>query len=167
MWIRPRGVQPLGPSRDRKSTRLNSSHVAISYAVHRVLPSFPTRRSSDLWTADMTLPVVSTFPIGGNLGCNPLNLPTDVSVKLLVSATDNCGVTATNVSHVDQTTGCSATRTFTRSEEHTSELQSRGHLVCRPPRSPLFPYTTLFRSLDGGHDAAGGLDFSNRRQPGL
>src|SRR5215510_444839 len=74
-----------------------------------------------------------------------------------------------------------------RSEEHTSELQSRGHLVCRlllekkktsetarasltalklnrdvisvlvhtvffflmirrPPRSTLFPYTTLFRS---------------------
>src|SRR5439155_862118 len=39
----------------------------------------------------------------------------------------------------------------TRSEEHTSELQSRGHLVCRlllprPPRFTLFPYTTLFRS---------------------
>src|SRR5687768_13780520 len=36
-----------------------------------------------------------------------------------------------------------------RSEEHTSELQSRLHLVCRlpaPRRSPLFPYTTLFRS---------------------
>src|SRR5207253_3004940 len=36
-----------------------------------------------------------------------------------------------------------------RSEEHTSELQSRGHLVCRLlplPPSPLFPYTTLFRS---------------------
>src|SRR5687768_8903413 len=34
-----------------------------------------------------------------------------------------------------------------RSEEHTSELQSRLHLVCRqPPRPPLFPYTTLFRS---------------------
>src|ERR1035441_7652739 len=34
-----------------------------------------------------------------------------------------------------------------RSEEHTSELQSLRHLVCRlPPRSPLFPYTTLFRS---------------------
>src|SRR5437870_5686032 len=38
-----------------------------------------------------------------------------------------------------------------RSEEHTSELQSRGHLVCRlllppPPGPPLFPYTTLFRS---------------------
>src|SRR5689334_284631 len=36
-----------------------------------------------------------------------------------------------------------------RSEEHTSELQSQFHLVCRllrPPSSTLFPYTTLFRS---------------------
>src|SRR5437773_1562443 len=38
-----------------------------------------------------------------------------------------------------------------RSEEHTSELQSHHDLVCRllllrPPRPPLFPYTTLFRS---------------------
>src|SRR5437899_482123 len=33
---------------DRKSTRLNSSHLGISYAVHRHLHSFPTRRSSDL-----------------------------------------------------------------------------------------------------------------------
>src|SRR5690606_34975258 len=38
-----------------------------------------------------------------------------------------------------------------RSEEHTSELQSRENLVCRlllrrTPISPLFPYTTLFRS---------------------
>src|SRR5436853_29406 len=32
-----------------------------------------------------------------------------------------------------------------RSEEHTSELQSLRHLVCRP-RSSLFPYTPLFRS---------------------
>src|SRR5690554_3973693 len=28
----------------------------------------------------------------------------------------------------------------------TSELQSRPHLVCRPPSTTLFPYTTLFRS---------------------
>src|SRR5690606_13618652 len=35
---------------------------------------------------------------------------------------------------------------FFRSEEHTSELQSRENLVCRLPRSSLFPYTTLFRS---------------------
>src|SRR3990167_2173199 len=43
----------------------------------------------------------------------------------------------------------------TRSEEHTSELQSQSNIICRPlflmirrpPRSTLFPYTTLFRSL--------------------
>src|SRR5262245_35969041 len=35
-----------------------------------------------------------------------------------------------------------------RSEEHTSELQSLRHLVCRLPSfSTLFPYTTLFRSI--------------------
>src|SRR5712692_801593 len=39
----------------------------------------------------------------------------------------------------------------TRSEEHTSELQSQFHLVCRlllcrPSTSTLFPYTTLFLS---------------------
>src|SRR5437870_5465831 len=47
----------------------------------------------------------------------------------------------------------------TRSEEHTSELQSRGHLVCRPLISTLFPYTTLFRS---GFENAGSAD--HRRQ---
>src|SRR5947209_250194 len=39
------------------------------------------------------------------------------------------------------------TNILNRSEEHTSELQSRQYLVCRPPLSPFFPYTTLFRSL--------------------
>src|SRR5262245_43251074 len=37
-----------------------------------------------------------------------------------------------------------------RSEEHTSELQSLRHLVCRllhPPAYTLVPYTTLFRSI--------------------
>src|ERR1035441_7330519 len=34
-----------------------------------------------------------------------------------------------------------------RSEEHTSELQSLRHIVCRLPlNAALFPYTTLFRS---------------------
>src|SRR5690606_5591822 len=43
-------------------------------------------------------------------------------------------------------------RRLARSEEHTSELQSRENLVCRlllvcpPPPSTIFPYTTLFRS---------------------
>src|SRR5207249_3219447 len=48
---------PIQSRRDRKSTRLNSSHVSISYAVfcylhHLCLHSLPTRRSSDLKVAD-------------------------------------------------------------------------------------------------------------------
>src|SRR5262245_45371531 len=35
-------------TKDRKSTRLNSSHLGISYAVLWAVLSFPTRRSSDL-----------------------------------------------------------------------------------------------------------------------
>src|SRR6266702_3401318 len=93
-----------------------------------------------------------------------------------------------------------------RSEEHTSELQSRGHLVCRlllekqkitvvvivrsisffflqeafsrlqavnslvfflmirrPPRSTLFPYTTLFRSYRTGETLPVGRPASHTR----
>src|SRR3990167_8391244 len=51
-----------------------------------------------------------------------------------------------------------------RSEEHTSELPSQSNLVCplfflmirRPPRSTLFPSTTLFRSYALRHEPDGG-----------
>src|SRR5699024_10187487 len=56
----------LSQSRDRKSTRLNSSHVSISYAVSGTRPdlrSFPTRRSSDLpWTTCHLCSLRSTPP---------------------------------------------------------------------------------------------------------
>src|SRR5688572_10729309 len=44
----PPANEPPATPPDRKSTRLNSSHSQISYAVPRGLHSFPTRRSSDL-----------------------------------------------------------------------------------------------------------------------
>jgi hypothetical protein len=69
--------------------------------------------SQTVTVVDTTAPVISTVPVGTNLGCNPANLPTDASVRLLVSATDNCGVPTINVSHVDISTGCSVRRTFT------------------------------------------------------
>src|SRR5262245_2931161 len=57
--------------------------------------------------------------------------------------------------HVDSPDSCRAPARHCRegrSEEHTSELQSLRHLVCRlllclAPRSTSFPYTTLFRSI--------------------
>src|SRR5699024_7262753 len=53
----------IGTILDRKSTRLNSSHVSISYAVFcyrsiTYLLSFPTRRSSDLNSAVSVITVV-------------------------------------------------------------------------------------------------------------
>src|SRR5574341_371917 len=67
----------------------------------------------------------------------------------------------------------SACRPASGSEEHTSELQSTTNIVCRvfflkirrPPRSTLFPYTTLFRSRDRPrrHDPNRKRD---RRDPG-
>src|SRR5437870_7470084 len=69
-------------------------HYVLSlYGDHRVLHSFPTRRSSDLCT---------TAPVS--------------SVAGLVTLETVSPFTPGSVS---------------RSEEHTSELQSRGHLVCR------------------------------------
>src|ERR1035438_3024120 len=109
---------------DRKSTRLNSSHLGISYAVfcfavHRYLLSSPTRRSSDLYVTE------DTGDVFGGL---------DGRVRASVQQHKKLA---------------------NRSEEHTSELQSLRHLVCRlllrrPPISTLFPYTTLFRSICNG-----------------
>jgi len=64
------------------------------------------------WTEDTNAPAV-TVPPGRDLGCNPKNTPTDSDIAALVSATDNCSVTSTNISHVDSQNGCQNTRTFT------------------------------------------------------
>ena len=65
------------------------------------------------WTADTTPPVLSGVPTGSNLGCNPATLPTDASIKALVTATDNSGSATINVTHVDGGTAIAPTRTFT------------------------------------------------------
>ena len=56
--------------------------------------------------------VITSYPSGSNLGCNPTNLPTDSSIRALVTMTGGCGLT-TNVTHVDGGTGCASNRTFT------------------------------------------------------
>src|SRR5437868_8001616 len=45
LGARRRGTAPRQPALDRKSTRLNSSHVSISYAVFRS----KKKESEDLW----------------------------------------------------------------------------------------------------------------------
>jgi len=65
------------------------------------------------WTEDTEPPLVGSVPVGGDIGCNPANPPTDAGVKALLTVTDNCGVANTSVSHTDMTNGCTVTRTFT------------------------------------------------------
>src|ERR1039458_153371 len=100
--------------RDRKSTRLNSSHLGISYAVvPGEVGSFPTRRSSDL-----------------------------IRLRCQRQPNGDCPAALSRADLTPPDVPCPP-----RSEEHTSELQSLRHLVCRRPRrGRLFPDTTLFRS---------------------
>src|SRR5437773_333851 len=144
--LKPAGDLDLLTAPDRKSTRLNSSHITISYAVHPDLHSFPTRRSSDLAPRplrrghrlrhqadpggadhpDRARPASPQPCLRGGHARGP-----DRRLRRLSRA---------------QAGRRSRPADGARSEEHTSELQSHHDLVCRPPRSTLFPYTTLFRS---------------------
>src|SRR6266513_1696326 len=102
----PRRARP-DAGRDRKSTRLNSSHVSTSYAVFCLKKKEGIRNvffSNDTPTTDIsTLSLHDALPISRASCSRP---PTS-------SATAR------------------PSGRWSRSEEHTSELQSRFDLVCR------------------------------------
>src|SRR5207244_4726664 len=86
---------------------------------YRHLHSFPTRRSSDLWTP------------GWPKGRDPCARCCSSS-----GPKHRCGRSCRDSPHVSRRElrtfcGWSPRRNATRSEEHTSELQSPDHLVCR------------------------------------
>src|SRR5438552_6568649 len=86
-----------------------------SYADHTDLHSFPTRRSSDLKSS----PGVSHV-------CR-LRSNSDVGIRPRTGSDRRCrGVGTLPTAH-----GCERSSRRSRSEEHTSELQSPDHLVCR------------------------------------
>src|SRR5690625_6640361 len=88
-----------------------------SSAAPRHLPSFPTRRSSDLVNIDAT--VVLERP-----KLRPyIDAMRDRLAKALEIDLGRVSVKATTSERMGFV--------GVRSEEHTSELQSRGHLVCR------------------------------------
>src|SRR5207253_9726567 len=89
---------------------LSLSFFLHSSVHHRALPSFPTRRSSDLRRRRRRID--GSRHIGGSGPSarrgNPRRQPRQRGAVV-----------------------CPHDRGRRRSEEHTSELQSRGHLVCR------------------------------------
>src|SRR5690625_5782077 len=87
---------------------------------HRDLHSFPTRRSSDL-IRSANPSAIADFPTPGSPISNGLFF-----LRLLNICDTRC------ISSSRPITGSSfPSMASARSEEHTSELQSRGHLVCR------------------------------------
>src|SRR5438105_788112 len=146
-WVRTSSIIQRSPSGDRKSTRLNSSHEWISYAVFlRYIHSFPTRRSSDLGSGD---PVVLYDQLADRWVISQfagVSVPTDECIAVSTTG-DATGTYFRYDYHLGSNFFDYPKVAVWRSEEHTSELQSRVDLVCRlPPLYTLFPYTTLFRS---------------------
>src|SRR5688572_33391296 len=91
-----------------------------SYDDHRDLHSFPTRRSSDLGNSNnQQNPPAQVFNTAGNY-----------NLQMVVKNAAGCADTTIQNLQVNAlpVTGLI---TETRSEEHTSELQSQSNLVCR------------------------------------
>src|SRR5439155_25243957 len=78
-------------------------------ALHQDLPSFPTRRSSDLFPSPKGSIAMAPFRCRCRMDGRPARQPGALQVFALHRRRER----------------------RKRSEEHTSELQSRGHLVCR------------------------------------
>src|SRR5690606_42088750 len=95
--------------------------VIDSPALHPPLHSFPTRRSSDLHTVEGHRPAVAVTHPSGCQYCSHGSYRAPSADVWVVTSRHPAEMTNVN-------RGPPAVR---RSEEHTSELQSRENLVCR------------------------------------
>src|SRR5690349_19351625 len=146
--VGPLGARGARRRADRKSTRLNSSHVEISYAVFCSPPPPP---SSHLSLPD-ALPICGSSPTTASSGGSrssstgttrgtPRSTTTSRASGTRAASRSAASV-ARSPSRASRCAWCEAT---SRSEEHTSELQSRRDLVCRllltaaPTLLPPFP----------------------------
>src|SRR5688500_7735201 len=128
-------VGPLRKLEDRKSTRLNSSHLVISYAVF----CLPSTSSSSLHPPSLhdALPIfVVAFIDDDHVeeGRRELWKPAVSGARELLDVGDNeVAVDAVVEVGVRPVKDCDrgAVAKAGRSEEHTSELQSPCNLVCR------------------------------------
>src|SRR5690349_6045486 len=168
--VRRAGVLRRTP--DRKSTRLNSSHVEISYAVF-CLHAHPELYPLSLHDA---LPISGTpaDPLrgSGRNGAGAIFGAASPSRRRRWSAPTSQGCVVevqTRRTNGESRSPSRCPETNTRSEEHTSELQSRRDLVCRlllarAPRA-LPPFPTR-RSSDLGHTGrpAEGVGSERRRR---
>src|SRR5206468_10741370 len=94
---------------------------------HRDLHSFPTRRSSDLSRCAAERPILEESPVG-RISQAPWCWQARPSRLALLAPQDEV---AWKPPHPEVAAGAALEEDEVRSEEHTSELQSRSDLVCR------------------------------------
>src|SRR5207244_10697069 len=93
--------------------------------------SFPTRRSSDLRTVRSTIDAFKLdWNRDGDLSLGPLCIKNRLTCKE-ASGVSGYPKTLQTLLEVKLTGEEATVKGVTRSEEHTSELQSPDHLVCR------------------------------------
>src|SRR5205807_26103 len=130
---------------DRKSTRLNSSHLVISYAV------FCLKKKNDARYGFRCCHLK-------NICTAPLAPETELSRPMTTSTTsiDIMGLQAAYANlHTDQERDYFMQRyhdvisSFGGKTSYDADYRFFLLMLPRPPRSTLFPYTTLFRSNNG------------------
>src|SRR5206468_7398990 len=101
-----------------------------AHAPRRALPSFPTRRSSDLFLSHRDGAVAGTAVTVVVEGKRPLLGEVQALVADSALANPRRAVSGLDSSRVAMILAVQPAH-CPRSEEHTSELQSRSELVCR------------------------------------
>src|SRR5205807_2168401 len=155
----------MRPLKDRKSTRLNSSHLVISYAVFCL-----KKKTTPLMVLSLALQgmgtgffqvaymeiVMSTLPSAHRGVAGSLSMLTRTIVVVIGAVALNLAVQAIEMAAI--ASGADKTQAFLAAVHGLFRIAGvvaalTGVLVSllfflmnrRPPRSTLFPYTTLFR----------------------
>src|SRR5437762_2961164 len=173
-WRAASGTCPRATRPDRKSTRLNSSHRCISYAVF-CLHRRPSRSTLFPYTTLFRSLTAENAPtvaeICSRLDGLPLAIELAAARVKLLSPRDMLSRLQHRMDLLEGGLGDLPARHQTRSEEHTSELQSPMYLVCRLllASSTVALYAlSLHDALPishGGERADGGGDLQPARRP--
>src|SRR5215469_7476897 len=128
----PFSAAPRARRADRKSTRLNSSHVEISYAVFclkkkKRSASGPYRRCT---YSRKAASFIEPFLFNETATTEIYTLSLHDALPICASCAPCCFQASKPPGPLPQVAACGPGG-FERSEEHTSELQSRRDLVCR------------------------------------